>query len=489
MMRRVESAAPPAKDPTRFRVRIAIVAISVVAATVGSVLLATRHPEKTTTTRGITATLAVPGHPGAVAAGPDALWVALQGRPRDRVADLPLVHLDLATGTIRQTVHVGGEASCLAHVGDRLVASVTPAGGARFGPRRLVALDWVSGTVLALGASHLNDTDTRTVAGPVDLLLPTKDALWALKARPGELLRLDPSTLAPSLAPIRLSGGRTLGLAAGAGAIWVTAAEAGEVLRIDPSSGAITRTHVGGFLVGIAVSRGSVWLADRAHGEVIRVDARSLRPVGPPIHVSGRPTGLAVVGSVLFVSDEEDGTISQVDIRSGRKLGPRIRIAAAGKDPVPPALAAIGESVWVSSFTSGLVTRITSPGAHAAAATEVTFAGTGDGPVNPGNGFGVTDGGIASTGRFTLTGAINDRGRYTSYRTVKNQTATIRTVAVGQNGTIMIVNTINLSNGSAPWVIASGTRSYAGLRGKGTLTVDNFERNPYTFVMKGTVRR
>ena len=88
---------------------------------------------------------------------------------------------------------------------------------------------------------------------------------------------------------------------------------------------------------------------------------------------------------------------------------------------------------------------------------EVTLEGTGDGPVNPGNGFGVTDGGVASTGRFALTGAIDDKGRYTMYRTVKNQTATIRTVAVGQNGTIIIVVAINLSNGTAPWTISSPT--------------------------------
>ena len=37
--------------------------------------------------------------------------------------------------------------------------------------------------------------------------------------------------------------------------------------------------------------------------------------------------------------------------------------------------------------------------------------------------------------------------------------------------------------------IISGTKSYAGLHGKGRVTVDNYESNPYTFVMKGTVSR
>jgi streptogramin lyase len=489
MMNRMNTASVPADSPKQPRFRIAVVVVSVVAALGGSVLLATRDAGEKTTTRGITSTLAVPGHPGAVAAGAGALWVALKGEPRRTVGNMPLVHLDLATGTVTQTVHVGGEVSFLAHVGDRLIASVTPVGHSGSGPRRLVAVDWVSGTVLSLGESHLNDTDARRLDGPVDQLVQVGHDLWALESRPGRLLRLNASTLAPSSAPIRLSTGRTLGLAAGSGSVWVTAADTGEVLRIDLSTGAVTRTHVGGFPVGIAVSGGSVWFADRSRGTVARLDASSLRPVGGPIHVSARPTWIAVAGGVLFVTDERRGTISQVDVHSGRKLGPPIRIAPANKDAVPPALAATGESVWVSSFASNTVTRITPLSAHAAPSVEVTFEGTGDGPVNPGNGFGVTDGGVASTGRFALTGAINDTGRYTSYRTVKDQIATIRTVAVGVNGMITIVITINLSSGSAPWTIASGTRSYAGLHGKGTLTVDNFERNPYTFVMKGTVGR
>ncbi len=488
MIERVSNSPSPTNDsrPSRFRI---VVVVSVVAATAGSLLLAMRGHGDKTTTRDITATLAVPGHPGVLAAGSGGLWVALHGEPRGRVGDQPLVHLDLATGTVTQTVHVGGEASSLAHVGGRLIASVAPVGDRGSGRRRLVALDWVSGTVLTLGETHLNDTDAREVAGPVDRLVWTGGALWALETRPGELLRLDPSTLAPQPSPIRLSEGRTLGLAAGGGSVWVTAADTGEVLRINPATAAITRTHVGGFPVGIAVAGGSVWFADRSRGTVARLDAYSLRPVGVPIHVSARPTWVDVAGSVLFVTDEKDGTISQVDTRSGHRLGPPIGIAPAGQDPLPPAMAPTGESVWVSSFASNTVTRITSPSAHAAPSIEVTLEGTGDGPVNPGNGFGVTDGGVASTGHFVLTGAISDNGRYTMYRTVKNQAATIRTVAVGQNGTVTIVITINLSNGSAPWAITSGTESYAGLHGKGSLTVDNFERNPYTFVMKGTVGR
>ena len=41
----------------------------------------------------------------------------------------------------------------------------------------------------------------------------------------------------------------------------------------------------------------------------------------------------------------------------------------------------------------------------------------------------------------------------------------------------------------APWTITAGTKRYVGLHGRGTLTVDNYEANPYTFVLKGIVSR
>jgi hypothetical protein len=146
--------------------------------------------------------------------------------------------------------------------------------------------------------------------------------------------------------------------------------------------------------------------------------------------------------------------------------------------------------VWVSSFASNTVTRITSPVLLAAPSREITLAGTGAGPVNPGpTGMGVTDGSVAGTGRFTVTGAIDDEGTFIGYRSVKGEIAKIRGVYAGKNGTITFVTTIDLTTGSSAWTITSGTKSYAGLHGKGTLTVDNYQRDPYTFVMKGTVSR
>ena len=316
------------------------------------------------------------------------------------------------------------------------------------------------------------------------------DALWALEVEPGRLRRLDASTLAPSSAPLRLSRGRALGLAVGVGDgyLWVTAADAGDVLRIDPARQAITPIHVGGFPVGIVVANESVWFTDRSGGDVVRLDPGTRKPIGDPIHVGAKPTWLAVVGDVLFVSDADSGTITRIDTHSGRRVGLPIRIAPAAKNGVAPAIASTGQSVWASSFASDTLTRITSPAPLTAPSRELTLAGTGNGPVYPGpSGTGVADGGVASIGHFTATGGIDDAGRYTQYRSVRNAIARVRTVAVGKHGTIVFVIRIDLSTGRSAWTITSATGSYAGLHGTGTLTVDNFEAIPYNFVMKGTV--
>ena len=482
-----------ARETRQRRFRLAVILASVVAAIVGSVALVMHRSGERVTTRGVTATLRVPAHPGSLAAGRDVLWVALNGDPHRRAGDRPLLRLDLATGSVGQSVRVGGEVSYLARDGGRLIASVTPVGGRRLGPRRLVALDWRSGAVLPLGQSHRNDADAREIDGPVDQVVRAGNFLWALEARPGRLLWLDSATLAPLSAPIRLSSGRTLGLAAGGGYLWATAADAGEVLRIDPATGSILRVHVGGFPVGIALAGRKVWFADRSNGEVVRLDPRTLRPIGDPIRVGTKPSSLAVAGNFVFVTNEDAGTIESIDVHSGREAGAPIRFAPPTTGSVAPALSSSGESVWVSSFPSNTVTRITSPTPLAARSNELTLKGTGDGPVNPGpNGMGVTNGGVAGTGHFTLSGAIKDKGTYIVYRSVTGQVAKLRSVFKGRKGTITIVGTIHLSAGGdspPPWTIASGTKSYVGLHGRGRLVVDNYESDPYTFVMRGAVSR
>ena len=210
-----------APETGRRRFRLVVVVVSAAAAAAGSVLLLTHHSTAKVTTRGVTATLRAPGHPGWVAAGEDALWVA----PTDiraTVRNQPLLRLDLASGAVGVVIPVGGRATYLAHVGRRLLASVEQNGGRGSGPSLIVALDWRTGRVLVRGQQF------PMLVGP---LAESGRDLWALQVRPAALLRLDPLTLAARGAPIQLSRGRALGLAAADGHVWVSEPDAGDVLR------------------------------------------------------------------------------------------------------------------------------------------------------------------------------------------------------------------------------------------------------------------
>jgi len=488
----VTTPVESAHEPAHRRFRLFVVVASVIAAAVGSVVLAVHDSTKTATARAAAATFRLPGHPGAVAGGHGVLWIALTGDPSGLAADRPLLRLDPATGEVAQEVRLGGEVSALTRDGGRLVAAVRSVGDDGSGPCRLVALDWRSGVVVPLGASHLRDTDSRPIDGPVDRLVHAGLSVWGLDARPGTLLQLDPATLAPAYDPIRLSTGRADGLAAGAGFVWVTATDAGEVVRIDPATRAVARVHVGGSPTGIAVAGGNVWIADRAGGKVFRLEPSTLRPTGEAIEIGGTPGALAAAGNVLFVAEQGTGTVARIDARSGREVGPPIRVAPPSGDVVAPALVSAGGSVWATGFASDTVSRIGPASVLAPTSSdELRVEGTGNGPIDLGpSGSGVTDGGVASTGHFTMAGDIGDKGTYIDRRSVTGLTATIRRVLAGAKGTITIVVTTDLgSEGPASWTIASGTRAYAGLRGKGTLTVDNYRADPYSFVMMGTISR
>jgi len=102
--------------------------------------------------------------------------------------------------------------------------------------------------------------------------------------------------------------------------------------------------------------------------------------------------------------------------------------------------------------------------------------------------IGVTDGGVAGTGRCTITGVLHDSGPVIDYRTLNGETAIVRRVVTGAKGTITFVITIHLSSGGGePWKITSGTKGYTKLHGRGYQVVDNYAGTPATFVLKGTV--
>jgi hypothetical protein len=101
-----------------------------------------------------------------------------------------------------------------------------------------------------------------------------------------------------------------------------------------------------------------------------------------------------------------------------------------------------------------------------------------------------TNGGVAGRGHFTARGAITDNGTTVTNRWVKGSLPggliTLRVVTVGKKGTISYVVKIDTSVGTSRWTIASGTKAYRGLHGRGT----ERENADYTIsTLTGTVWR
>ncbi len=115
----------------------------------------------------------------------------------------------------------------------------------------------------------------------------------------------------------------------------------------------------------------------------------------------------------------------------------------------------------------------------AAGKVKVVIAGTNDN-------YDVRDGSLAGIGAFKASGAVRDTGKALAYRTVNSQGTliTLRYVAKGKKGTITYVVKVDTNANTSRWTIASGTRAYKGLHGKGTET----ENGSYTVsTLRGTV--
>ena len=120
----------------------------------------------------------------------------------------------------------------------------------------------------------------------------------------------------------------------------------------------------------------------------------------------------------------------------------------------------------------------------AAGKVKVVIAGTNDRNTYPL----VTDGSLVGKGTFRASGSITDTGTALGYRTVSadGTLITLRFVAKGKKGTITYVVKIDTNAGTSRWTIASGTKAYRGLHGKGTET----ENASYTVsTLRGTVWR
>ena len=139
--------------------------------------------------------------------------------------------------------------------------------------------------------------------------------------------------------------------------------------------------------------------------------------------------------------------------------------------------ALVGRSAQSQTSSSALTARSSVSGGK----VKIVIAGTNDR-------YPVTDGSLAGKGTFRASGAITDAGTALAYRTERADGAliTLRFVTKGKKGTITYVVKIDMNAGTSRWTIASGTKAYKGLHGKGTES----ENAGYTVsTLRGTVSR
>ena len=333
--------------------RLVLLALTIIAAAIGTAVVFTQSGAQKTTTAGVTETLRFSGGPDPIAAGTDALWGAINptyeralqtGEQAQTQKFGSLERVNLTSGAIERTLRISGFVGpAMLHLGNVLwVGRNSDAMGTK--PGELDELDWNTGKLLGRlpfdrGVSDLTYGDR---------------SLWVtLGASPATLVRINPATLRTVGEPIVVAPGQAFGSAFGSGAVWETGFDDGSLARVDPATGRVDRIKLGGAAVGVIVSGGSVWVAVRDRGMVVRVDPRTLRVLHTTT-VGTDPAYLAAAGGLIWVVNQSDGTVTRINDRTGQTVGLPIRITPDDASN----LTAAGSSVWVTSVKHFSATRI-----------------------------------------------------------------------------------------------------------------------------------
>jgi YVTN family beta-propeller protein len=321
--------SPPAR-----RMRLALVAIAVVAATAIAAVLLTRGGSSVQpltnadgvaridpSTNRLAAAIAVGNEPVDVATGFGHVWVA-------NSADVTISRVDPKAERVDYTIPLGGPGDTVVQA-PLAVATGEDGVWVVEGPDAVVAQTRfpLSGRPLVLG-SHRG-----TIA--IDVAIGAR-AVWVATVVDERVWRIDPA-IHEAVASIPL-GYRPSSLAFGGGKLWISTAD-GTLLSIDPRTNRVGRTVRLPFVPGgLAFADGSVWLSNTAAGTVVRYDAGRRTGV---VRIGGRPSGLASGYGSLWVANSADGTVSRVDPAVTRV------VATVNVGPQPEKLAAGEGGVWV----------------------------------------------------------------------------------------------------------------------------------------------
>jgi virginiamycin B lyase len=177
-----------------------------------------------------------------------------------------------------------------------------------------------------------------------------RDAVWYVDRDNGTVVHVDPGNNT-ALARVEV-GGPASGIAVTDDAVWVASEGTDATVRIDPATDAVVaRIPTGDGPVWVAATADEAWVT-HTDGSVVRIDATT-NEVTHTVPLRGLLGEPAILGDAVWVPEQEGGTLTELDLRDGH-VG-RVLV-------IHPGLAvafALGEDLWVTGYTDGLVWRVT----------------------------------------------------------------------------------------------------------------------------------
>jgi streptogramin lyase len=213
---------------------------------------------------------------------------------------------------------------------------------------------WVAtdggGTVSRIDPAGNRVTRSLRVGRSTCTLAVGANAVWTVRYRANELVRVDPRTLRLR----RLKVGRTpVDVLVAAGSVWVTNWGDRTLARIDPSKLRITAVvPLPAAPQGLLFQDGSLWVGSgKGSTEVFRVDPATLAVVRVPVGATDPGWFVAGARDVWVVTSQD--TVVRIDPATNRVVA---TVPARG-NPVEGATAPDG-LLWIPSKQSNTITRV-----------------------------------------------------------------------------------------------------------------------------------
>jgi YVTN family beta-propeller protein len=330
----VRAAADASLSRRTFRGSLlAVAAIVVIVGVVSAFVLGVHAPGATAAANSvaaidpsgkITKSVTVGLTPVALAASPNALWVANLG-------DRTITHVDPSTEQVVGTIPVGAAPAGIA--ASRASAWVATSSNelARFNaqydtPAKKQVVKtigsfysgtadrpavyafgslWVvhpDGYVQQVDASSLTVKKTVDVGNNPAAIAAGDNSVWVANEADGTVTRIDPTGLtAPTPIPV---GHGPAALSVGESGVWVANSGDNAVVRIDPSTNAVASTYkVGNSPDAVLATPGAIWVANGGDQTVMRIAPTSGK-VTKTIKLGGSPTALASTRGRVWVAVE-----------------------------------------------------------------------------------------------------------------------------------------------------------------------------------------